>query len=46
MKFLPPFGIEDNARFGISVVLKLSVVFFPTTVKDDIFNNYSAKNNI
>ena len=28
--FLPPLGTEDNAKFGMSSVLKMSVVFFST----------------
>ena len=32
--FLPPLGSEDNAKFRIYFVLKISVVFSP---QDDIF---------
>ena len=27
--FFPPLGIEDNAKFSIAFVLKVSLVFYP-----------------
>ena len=40
MHFLPSSRIKDNAKFGISFVLKISVVF---SLKDYIFIRHTAE---